>query len=70
MSKTAVNTLSPNALMQLGVEALAKALGPVGMAKFMRQFDNGYGDYTKERHSLIGDLTVDEIYEEIVANRE
>ena len=65
-----VNTLSPNALVNLGVDALSKALGPVGMAKFIRQFDNGHGDYTKERAAIIGDLTIDEIYDGIMTNRE
>ena len=69
MSSTAVNAVSPNALMQLGVEALTKALGPVGMANFIRQFDNGHGDYTKERHALFDNLTTDEIYDGIMVNR-
>jgi len=69
MSNLAISSISPNALRQLGVEALTNALGPVGMASFIRQYDNGYGDYTKERHSNVGDMSVDEIYEEIVNNR-
>jgi len=33
-----------------GIEALAKALGRVGMVRFLQSFDTGRGDYTKERH--------------------
>lgn len=31
-------------------EVLREALGPVGMVKFIQQFDLGYGDYTEEKY--------------------
>jgi hypothetical protein len=33
-----------------GLEALARELGPVGMVRFLQLFENGSGDYVKERH--------------------
>lgn len=39
----------PVELRKLGVKALTKALGPVGMARFLGQFERGTGDYTKDR---------------------
>ena len=33
------------------MQALKDVLGPVGMVRFMQQFDLGYGDYTKERQN-------------------
>lgn len=33
-----------------GLEALARELGPVGMARFLSLFENGSGDYVQERH--------------------
>ncbi|NLS77506.1 MAG: hypothetical protein GXY76_09635 [Chloroflexi bacterium] len=48
-----------------GLEALARALGPVGMIRFLQQFETGSGDYTQERRAWLGDLTVDEIAERI-----
>ncbi len=33
-----------------GMEALARELGPVGMARFLSLFENGTGDYVQERH--------------------
>lgn len=33
-----------------GFEALARELGPVGMARFQQLFENGSGDYVQERH--------------------
>lgn len=45
-----------------GTQALKEALGPVGMARFMQQYDSGQGNYTEERkHEL--DLDMDEIDE-------
>jgi hypothetical protein len=36
------------------------ALGPVGMVKFIQQYENGYGDYTKEKYEQ-PDLAIEEI---------
>jgi hypothetical protein len=35
------------------------------MVEFMRQFDSGYGDYTKERHKWLDGLTIEDISNEI-----
>ncbi len=32
-----------------GLKALSRELGPVGMVRFLQQFEMGSGDYTKER---------------------
>jgi hypothetical protein len=32
-----------------GLKALQEALGPIGMVRFMQQYDSGYGNYTKEK---------------------
>lgn len=34
----------------VGYKALADALGPVGFVRFLQQYDNGSGDYTKEKY--------------------
>ena len=44
--------LTPAAIRKLGIEAITKELGPVGMIRFFQQYELGYGDYTKERESL------------------
>ncbi len=46
-------------IQQLGIEALRKGLGVVGLIRFMQQFDKGHGDYTKDRQSWQKDYTVD-----------
>jgi len=48
-------------IRERGFNALAKELGPSGMAIFMRQFDNGSGNYTEEREELLKDVTIDDI---------
>jgi len=52
---------NPAALRKAGIEALAKELGPLGMALFLRQCDSGYGDYTKERDELLNGVTIEEV---------
>ena len=44
----------------LGMQALQEALGPVGMVKFLQQYDLGYGDYTKEKQEQ-PDISLGEI---------
>lgn len=43
-----------------GMKALQEVLGPVGMVKFMQQYDMGYGDYTKEKQEQ-PDMSLEEI---------
>ena len=57
-------------IRERGIEALAKALGPVGMARFLQQFDVGSGDYTRNREEWLKGLTVDQMVEEIESRRE
>ena len=54
-----------NSIRKLGIDALTEKLGPIGMIKFVRQFDSGYGDYTKERHDWLDNLTIENINSEI-----
>lgn len=45
-----------------GMEALTRELGASGMAHFMQQFSTGYGDYSKDRHQVIDQLNVDDVW--------
>lgn len=65
MNNVVINIKDPKIVRQVGVEALAKSLGPVGMANFFRQFDTGSGDYTKERETILPEFSIDEICKEI-----
>ncbi|MEH1905014.1 MAG: hypothetical protein V7L04_27475 [Nostoc sp.] len=44
-----VTKLTKAEIRQLGIEALTKALGAAGIARFMQQFGIGSGDYTRDR---------------------
>lgn len=53
----------------VGLKALARDLGSVGMVRFLQQFEMGQGDYTAERHTWLGKRTVRELVEEIERQR-
>lgn len=55
-----VNLNNPIEIRTIGIQALKEALGPVGMVRFMQQYDMGYGDYTKEKYEN-PDISLDEI---------
>ena len=55
-----VNLSNSIEIRNVGIKALQDALGPVGMVKFMQQYDMGYGDYTKEKQEQ-QDISLDEI---------
>ncbi len=62
MNNNAVVELrNPNAIRKLGIAALTRELGAVGMAYFIRQFDVGTGDYTKEREATLAEMTMNDI---------
>jgi hypothetical protein len=42
---------TPEEIRAIGLKALAAALGPEGLARFILQFDRGQGDYTAERQA-------------------
>lgn len=48
-----------------GIEALKKHLGVVGMIQFLQYTDRGHGDYSKERHSWLGNPDLKTIVDDI-----
>ncbi len=52
-----------------GVEALAHKLGPVGMVRFLQQFETGRGDYSAERYRWLGKENVQELAKKIQQKR-
>ena len=55
-----INLSSPIDVRNAGIKALQEALGPVGMVKFLQQYDLGHGDYTKEKQEQ-PDISLGEI---------
>jgi hypothetical protein len=58
------STKTLNEIRKESTDALAKALGPVGIVGFLQSFDTGGGDYTKERCEWL-DGSVEDIMREI-----
>lgn len=56
---------NPVILRKLGLEALCKSLGPLGMVRFLQQYETGTGDYTKERKLWLKDVDIESIVIEI-----
>ncbi len=42
-------------LRQKGIDALVDDLGPVGMARFIRSYQTGSGNYTRNRKEWLSD---------------
>lgn len=57
-------------IRRMGIEALVEKLGPVGMVEFIRQFDSGYGDYTKERHDWLDRIEMEAIVKQAETKRD
>jgi hypothetical protein len=49
-----------------GYDSLVNALGPEDAVRFIRSFDPGSGDYTRERKKFLKKKTVQQIGKEIL----
>ncbi|MEH2374464.1 hypothetical protein [Nostoc sp.] len=47
-------------IKQQGYKALIDALGVAGTLRFLHQLEVGYGDYTKEHHECLDQLTIND----------
>ena len=54
---------------QQAISLLYKELGVVDAVRFLKQFTQGYGNYTKEREILFADKTLEDIVSEIEKRR-
>ena len=61
MNNPAIDYRNPVMLRKTSVEALPKAISPVGMAYFLRQYEVGEGDYIQERGEMLKDFTTESI---------
>ena len=52
-------------ILELGFEALVDKLGPVGMLRFIHQFEAGTGNYTEERQQWVGVSNVETLAQQI-----
>ena len=64
-----VAKMSPREVEKASMEAIVRALGPAGLARFRQQFDPGSGDYSKDRQERLPDEEVKDIAAAIRAKR-
>lgn len=60
-------TIKSRTLAEINEEALKLLYGNLGVAdtiRFINQYTNGSGDYTKEREAYLNDVTLESIFEE------
>lgn len=69
MNRSGITNRDPGTIRRLGIQALIEKLGPVGMVEFLRQFDSGYGDYTRERQEWLGGIDTETIVKQVKAKR-
>ena len=50
---------------QQAISLLYKELGTVDAVRFLKQFTQGYGNYTQEREALFANKSLDDIVSEI-----
>ena len=66
-----ITTATPlDEIRKIGLEALMEKLGPVGMVRFLQQFETGYGDYTAERESWLTETDMDTLVSQIQQKRQ
>lgn len=55
---------------QQAIHLLYKELGVVDAVRFLKQFTQGYGNYTQEREVIFANKSLDDIVSEIEKRRE
>jgi hypothetical protein len=54
---------------QQAIRLLYKELGVIDAVRFLKQFTQGYGNYTQERDSLFANKSLDDLVSEIEKRR-
>ena len=66
INKMTTKTMIPPArIREIGLEALVRALGPIGTVRFLQQFETGSGNYTHDRKQWLKGLNLKDIVREI-----
>ena len=63
-------TASVAEITTAAITLLCREIGPVNTARFLGQFTSGFGNYTDERHAILGNPTVDQLVAEIKQRRD
>lgn len=58
-------TMTLDQIRSAGLAALHRELGPVGMIRFLQQFETGSGDYSSERHGWLDTVSLDALVRDL-----
>lgn len=62
-------TATLNEIREVGLKALARELGPVGLIRFLQQFETGHGNYTIERETWLTETDMQIVLDKIRQRR-
>jgi hypothetical protein len=60
---------TPHEIAVKGFEALVEKLGSGGALQFVHQFEQGHGDYTKERRAILKGVTLKKLRAELLPKK-
>lgn len=60
----------PDEIRQSGLKALTRELGPVGLIRFLQQFETGQGNYTLERETWLTETDMQAVVDKIRQKRQ
>jgi hypothetical protein len=64
-----VRHMTPVQIQEAGLRILSRELGPVGLIRFLQQYELGSGDYTKERRQWLDHLSVEDVVKLVQAEQ-
>jgi hypothetical protein len=56
-----LNNPTPDEIRRRGLAALRRELGRRGMIRFLQQFEKGSGDYAKDCHAWVDEVSLEDI---------
>ncbi|MDQ3256684.1 MAG: hypothetical protein M3R15_22805 [Acidobacteriota bacterium] len=62
--------LTQEQIRVIGLEVLARELGATGLIRFLQIYEQGSGDYTRDRTDILPPQTAAQIAEKIRENRD
>lgn len=63
-------TMTLQELRREGLQALLDRLGPADAIRFLQSYDAGRGDYTRDRHQWLKEVTVCDVKRNVEQHRD
>jgi hypothetical protein len=62
--------MSLEQIRRTGLDALAKALGPIDLVRFLQLYETGPGDYSNDRHQWLAEESLDDVVADVMEDQE